>query len=88
MDRFVRKKIEKLIAGQKLVLDKEGCKNINGETVLKFSKLFQEKIDEFENRGYKIYGARVKFILYWFDKDTGEESLIVLPEITLRGKIN
>ena len=82
--KFVRKRIEQLTAGQKIIPEKDGCKNSGGEPVLKFSKLFQEKIDEFETRGYKLNEARVKFILYWFDKESEEERLIVLPEINFR----
>jgi len=78
---FSRSIIEKLTAGQKLMPDKDGCKNSQGKPVLKFSKLFQEKIDDFENRDYKLNEAKVKFILYWFDKESAEERLIVLPEV-------
>jgi ATP-dependent DNA helicase RecQ len=76
--------IEKLTTGQKIILDKDGCKNFRGEPVLKFSKLFHEKIDELETRGYEFNEAKVKFILYWFDKEFEEERLIVLPEVNFK----
>lgn len=82
--KFVRNRIDKLTAGQKLIPDREGCKDDKSDTVLKFSKHFQEKVDELANRGYILNDARVKFILYWFNKDSEEESLIVLPEVTFR----
>ena len=84
---FVRSIIEKLTAGQELMPEKDGCKNSQGEPVLKFSKSFQEKIDEFETRGYKLNEAKVKFILYWFDKESAEERLIVLPEVNFMRSI-
>jgi ATP-dependent DNA helicase RecQ len=81
---FVRRRIDNLKAGQKLAPEKDLCKNLNGETVLKFSKSFVEKIDEFESKGYKMNEAKVKFILYWFDADSEEERLIVLPEVNFK----
>ena len=82
--KYVRKRIEQLTAGQKIIPEKDGCKDLRGEPVLKFSKLFQEKIDEFETRGYKLDEAIVKFILYWFDKESAEERLIVVPEVNFK----
>lgn len=78
----VQSRISRLMAGEKLVPDKEGCKNLKNETVLKFSRYFQEKIADLENRGYELNEARVKYILYWYEKEFGKEYLIVLPEIT------
>lgn len=80
--KFVQHRIDKLTAGEKLIPDKDGCRNLNGDTVLKFSKLFMEKIDEYEKRGYKLNEAKVKFVLYWFDHESEKESLIVIPEIS------
>lgn len=82
--KYVRKRVENLTSGQKLKPDKEGCKNLNGETVLKYSKQFHEEIEKQEARGYKLNEAKVKFIVYWFDKESEEEILIVLPEVNFR----
>ena len=41
--KFVRRSIEKLTAGQKIIPEKDGCKNFQGEPVLKFSKQFPGK---------------------------------------------
>jgi ATP-dependent DNA helicase RecQ len=79
--QYVRKRIEQLTAGQRIIPEKDSCKNFKGEPVLKFSKKFLEEIDKLETRGYKLNEAKVKFILYWLDKETEEESLIVLPEV-------
>jgi ATP-dependent DNA helicase RecQ len=85
--KFVLNRIEKLTAGQKLMPEKNGCKNSQGNPVLKFSKLFQEEIDKLETRGYTLNEAKVKFILYWFEKESAVESLIVLPEIIFIRKL-
>jgi hypothetical protein len=53
---------------------------------LKVSRLFQEKIDDLD-RGYKLNEAKVKFILYWFDKESEEERLIMLPEINFKRSV-
>ena len=79
--KFVRIRIDNLTSGEKIIPGKDGCKNLQGETVLKFSKKFQEDIDKNEARGYKLNEAKIKFILYWFDKESEEERLIVLPEV-------
>jgi ATP-dependent DNA helicase RecQ len=82
--KFVRNRIVKVTAGQKIIANKDGCKNFRGEPVLKFSKQFQEEINKLETRGYKLNEAKVKFILYWFDKESEEESLIALPEVNFK----
>lgn len=81
---YVRKKIDRLVAGQKLLIGKDGCKDLHGETVVKFSKQFCEKIDDLKARGYKLNEGKVEFVVYWFDKELGEETLIVLPEVNFR----
>jgi ATP-dependent DNA helicase RecQ len=85
--RFIQHRIEKLTAGEKLILTNDGCNNLKGDTVVKFSKLFLEKINELENRGYKLNEAKVKFILFWIDKEAQNENLIVLPEVSFLNKL-
>jgi len=85
--KFIRKRLEQLIAGQKIIPEKDGCKNLKEEQVLKFSKSFLEKISELETRGYLLNEAKVKFNLYWYDKESEEEVLIVLPEVNFKKRL-
>lgn len=84
--KFVQKRINKLSSGQEIIVDEEGCKNHYGDTLLKFSKHFIEEIEKHDNRGYQLNKAIIKSILYWVDKDSEEEILIVLPEVIFKRK--
>lgn len=84
--KFVQKRIYKILAGQDLIVEKDECKNIYGEPVLKFSKHFIDKIEKHNNRGYQLNKGRIKFIVYWKEKDAEDEIQIVLPEISFRRK--
>jgi ATP-dependent DNA helicase RecQ len=51
---------------------------LQGSNLFKFSKSFEEKIEEQKSRGYHIKEIKVNFIVYWRDKDTGKEIKIIL----------
>ena len=58
--------------------------------VAKFSKAFAEKLNNLQQRSYKPYAAKIRFIVAWKGKEDEEETAVILPDIYLRktGKKN
>jgi ATP-dependent DNA helicase RecQ len=79
--------VSALIAGDDLFISGDECLNVKGLPILKFSRAFQQSINDKTARGYKIKYAKVNFILYWRKADSEEEIKIVLPKLWLE-KIN
>ncbi len=79
--RYVQNKIKGLKSGDKLKLVPEGCSNINGDLVLKFSHKYQEKLMDHASKGFVPSQAKIDFMVYWKAEDDDKEVLTVLPEI-------
>ncbi len=73
--------ISHLISGDKLMVRDTECLNSSGQSVLKFSDSFVEKIELMKTKGYIIKKARVNFIAYWQKEDSKQEIQIILPEL-------
>ncbi|KRT15004.1 ATP-binding protein [Pedobacter ginsenosidimutans] len=73
--------ISPLISGEVLIVDGDECKNLNGQSVLKFSKKFISEIESQSKKGYDLKGAKVNFVLYWLKEGATEEIKIILPEV-------
>ncbi len=81
---YVQRRIIKLNSGDQLGINGEGCVNDKGEQVVKFSHKFLEKIERLRNQGYIGASSKIDYLIYWFNADKEEESLIILPELTLK----
>ena len=78
---YIQQRVNKLISGDSLSVNAEGCTNTNGDLVLKFSKKFLQKLKEEEEKGFQLKEARVNFIVYWKAEDAEDEVKIILPEL-------
>jgi len=59
-----------------------GLKKANQGNLLLFSKNFnKDKYDPLLRRGYKLFNARVEYIVFWYDKDEAKEYKIALPRL-------
>lgn len=85
LDFFLGKKADvfKLKSGDTLQI-KGNFLYANGEKLVIPSKAVREKLDDLRSKGYKPYKARVRFIVEWIKKETGESAAVVLPDIWLR----
>lgn len=73
--------IESLIAGDALQVNEDGCKDLAGNFVVRFSKKFQETILKQKKAGYDLKSiGKVNFVVYWQVED-GMEVRVVLPEV-------
>jgi ATP-dependent DNA helicase RecQ len=77
-----------LISGDSLKIAGDGCYDINGNSVLKFSNSFKEKLDKYKNSGYILAEAIVNNIVYWKSEEMEKEILIVLPELKFKKQLN
>ncbi len=82
----VQSGVTNLKSGNNLHVSEQGCFDRNGFAVIKFSKLFQEKIRKYKKSGYQPVTAKINYILYWKKKDTETEIKILLPELKFSKK--
>lgn len=83
LDYFINKQnlISQLICGDTLIINSNECFNSKGESVLKFSRHFIEKIEQMKMRHYELKSVKVNFILYWLKEGAEHEIKIILPEL-------
>ncbi len=83
LDYFISRQyfISKLKSGDELKVINDGCTDIKGNSVLKFSNSFKEKINEYETKGYQLTGSEVNYVVMWQKEDMETEIMIVLPEL-------
>ena len=62
---------------------KDGLGNLTGDQICRYSKKFQETLNEHFQKGYTIIEAKISFLVYWKDEANDNESKIVLPELKL-----
>ncbi len=78
--------ISKLTSGDALTVNCDGGLDLNGQTVLKFSRKFmEEQMEDMQEKGYELKHAKVNFIVYWENKDK-KEIKIILPELYFKRK--
>lgn len=83
---LVQHRINLLKSGDHLIVSDEGCKNDNGEYVLKFSRKYMDFIKEQKNKNFFPDSAKVNFIVYWYNDEKEMEVKIILPEVNYRRK--
>jgi ATP-dependent DNA helicase RecQ len=54
-----------------------------GRAAVAFSKIFQEKIQQWRERGYWFSRAAVLHLVYWYDKMSQQEVLVALAQVEL-----
>ena len=55
----------------------------SGKSILKFSKQFQAKVNNYKSKGYQLESAQAKYIIAWFDEESGNTYRVVLPELMM-----
>jgi ATP-dependent DNA helicase RecQ len=81
---YVQHRIKKLKTGSKLKINEDGCLNANNEQVLKYSNSFKSKLESIKSQGYVASEGSINHIVFWYNPDSKEEVLIVLPELVLK----
>ncbi len=83
---YIQHRVESLVSGQNLQIQTEGLSDAQGNTLLKFSKKFQDQIKTHQESGYVLSESRVNFIVFWTNQEDGKEYLVVLPELIFEKK--
>lgn len=83
LDYFVNRQhiISSLKSGDLLLIDGDSCRDLNGQSVLKFSKQFSICIEKMKQKGFQIKKVNINFIVYWLKENEKDEIKIILPEI-------
>lgn len=83
LDWFIKRQhlVSQLVSGDLLLINGNECLDLNGQSVLKFSKTFAQKIDNLKSKNYELKSAKVNFIVFWRKDEATEEVKIVLPEL-------
>jgi len=83
LDYFINKQVlvSQLTCGGVLHVKDDECLNLSGQSVLKFSKRFIEKIEEMKSKHYELKSAKVNFILHWLKEGASQDVKIILPEL-------
>ncbi len=74
--------VNTLIAGEKVIIT---CHNalVNDKKITQFSKTFQNQLTNYLNKGYRIIGGEINFIVAWFDANTQQTYRVVLLVVHL-----
>lgn len=83
LDYFINKQylISKLMSGDTLTINGDECLNLKGQSVLKFSQQFVNKVENMKERNYEMKQANVNFVVYWLKEESDKEVKVVLPEV-------
>lgn len=83
LDYFANKQhlISQLSSGHELTWNGEECLNLNGKSVLKFSKHFMDRLEHLKEKKYHLIDLKVNFIVYWLKEGAEQEVKIILPEL-------
>lgn len=80
--KFVQRRLNSVISGQKLLIGDEGLLNLRNELIIKFSIQFKEKKEGLEKDGFSLIKAKVNFVLFWKPEEEEEQEIrIILPEL-------
>lgn len=80
--------ISQLASGDDLIVNGEECLNQKRQSVLKFSKNYNELLQEMKEKGYELKKAKVNFVVFWLNERTGKEEQIILPELYFERRID
>lgn len=81
---FVQHRIKQLVSGSSLQILEDGLGNSLGELVCKYSQGFRDVLKTRMDKGFRIAGAEVNFVVYWKDEKKEKESRIILPQLLLK----
>jgi ATP-dependent DNA helicase RecQ len=84
MNPYRQNLIAKLRSGETLRYQEGECLNEHGQSILRFSKKFMEKVKNAETIGYSPSITKVRFVANWKKEETGKECWVVLPELHFR----
>lgn len=85
LDRFedFQTQIKPLQAGANLQLFEWGCTDQQGNPVIIFSNGFKEKLQKYQQKGYRLHGAKINFVVLWQKKTDKQNPANIHKEIRI-----
>lgn len=80
--------ISQLVSGDELILNGVECQNQKRQPILKFSNKCIRQLEEMKEKGFELKKAKVNFIVYWLNEESGNEEQIILPELYFERRNN
>ncbi len=84
---YCQDQISELVSGDEILAFDDCCRNIKGKVILKYSKLFLNKIEKMKQKNYFPQEGKIKNIVYWKKEDSDHEIRIILPELYLKKRL-
>lgn len=87
--KYIERRLKRLHSGSELYWDEGNLLASKGKQesrVAMISRTSMEQIELLRSRGFEVYRAEIRQMVYWKGKEDEEESLILLPNIYLRKK--
>lgn len=83
LDYFIGREsiVSRAVSGAPLQINSDGGLSLNGSPIIRFSRAFLKQIQVLGDKNYKLKGAKVNFVLYWYKEDENREIQIILPEL-------
>jgi ATP-dependent DNA helicase RecQ len=80
---YVQNRLDGISSGISLQAGPEGLATSKG-LVVKFSSKFAQLVTDLTSKGHKISAAKVNYVVYWTNPNSGKEVKILLPDITFK----
>lgn len=80
----VQSNINHHYSGTKLYFTNEDLVSERGNTLVKFSRDFKKKLNEYYSKGFVITESTVNHIVYWNNTQKGKEVKVILPTLVLK----
>jgi ATP-dependent DNA helicase RecQ len=81
---FVQHRLHNLFSGASLQVVEDGLANTKGDLICKYAQRFREVLKEYAEKGFRIAGASVNYVVYWKDEAKEKESKIILAQLMLK----
>ncbi|MFN8251086.1 MAG: RecQ family ATP-dependent DNA helicase [Ferruginibacter sp.] len=81
---FVQHRLHNLFSGASLQIVEDGLANAKGDLICKYAQKFRDALKEHAEKGFRIAGARINYVVYWKDEARDKESKIILPQLLLK----
>jgi len=80
---YVQNRLDGISSGSQLKAGPDGLSTSKG-LVVKFSAKFAQLVTDLTSKGHQISAAKVNYVVYWTNPNTGKEVKILLPDITFK----
>ncbi len=85
---FVQHRLTSVVSGDQLLLTEQGCTDVKGSMLAKFSKKSLDDLERSRQQGYFPTQARINWIVFWKNDDMERDIRVLLPEIEFERRVS